>query len=208
MIACLILVSMFVAQPQAAEVVRVPPTAQRVTFDPKDPSPRVPQLREGENAICRTHFDAQIAYQHEVISRDSEDGVTVRLRDARITLSMHNTIFVPTDCRPPLRTHEEGHRVISERIYEREAEEVARHAALRMTGNTWTAPNIAEAVAAAESEFRVLYRQRLAKRIAHVNVRYDEITRHGANRDVTVVDAIDQAFDEQTTSATTRPNSP
>lgn len=204
----LLLVAMFlVAKPQAAEVVRVAPTASRITFDPKDPGPRVPKLSAGENAICETRFDAQIALQHEVVSRDSprdsQSQVVVRVRDPRITLSMNNTIYLPTDVRGPLRTHEEGHRLISERVYATEAEAIAREAADHVIAREWTAPTVEQAIALAVDEFRAQYRRALAKRIAEVNVRFDDITRHGKNADIAVVDAIDQAFEQPTTRATT-----
>jgi hypothetical protein len=129
--------------------------------------------------------------------------VTLRLIDARITLSMDNTIYLPTDVRAPLRVHEEGHRVINERIYDNGAEAIARDVMDRVLAKSWTGSTVDDATAAADAEFRAQYRERVASRITQVNERFDEITKHGGSDAIAVVDAIDQAF--ATVASATQP---
>lgn len=207
----LLVAMFFVAKPEAAEVVRVPATAHRMMFDPKEPQSYVPKLKERESAINEARFDAQGAFTHEVVS-NTQGEVTIRLLAARITLSMDNTIYLPTDVRPPLRVHEEGHRVINERVYDNDAEAIAREVADQVLSKRWSAASIELCVARADDEFRAQYRARLATRIAQVNERYDQMTAHGKNDDVNVVDAIEQAFastgSTQPATARTPPRAP
>ena len=199
----LLLVAMFlVAQPQAAQVVRVPATVHRSLFDPKEPQPYIPKMKDRENAVTQARFEARCAFTHEVVSR-TQGEVTIRLINTRITLSLDSVIYLPTDVRPPLRVHEEGHRVINERIYENEAESIAREVVSHVLEKSWTAASAERAVAAAMDEFVAQYRLQLARRATAVNERFDQITRHAANVDVTVVDAIDQAFASTMTTAPT-----
>ena len=208
MTAAFLLVAMYcVAKPQAAQVAREPATAQRILFDPKEPDASVPKMRDGENAIIEARFDAHCTFTHDVISTSSRE-VTVRLLAAKITLSMNNRIYLPTDVRQALRTHEEGHRVISERIYEKEAEMIALEVADAVLGKSWTATDADRAIESAANEFRYHYRAQIARRVAAVNERYDELTKHGRNEDITVIDAIEQAFvsAEMRVGAATRPS--
>jgi hypothetical protein len=203
MIAALLVAICLFSDRPAIIIDRTPATAQRVMFDPQDPPANIPKANEGERAIIESRFDVRCTFSHEVIS-NAVDEVTVRLRDPRITLSMHNTIYLPNDVRLALRTHEEGHRVISERIYNNEAEAIARDVAASVLQKSWTAPTIELALVRAEGDFRYEYRSRIARRLAEVNARYDQLTQHGKDNNIRAVDAIDQAFEPPPTTGPTK----
>jgi hypothetical protein len=106
---------------------------------------------------------------------------------------------VPRGARPKLTNHEEGHRVIGERIYataERAAREAARKWAGRtVTGRAETCPDAADtAVRDANHQFCQDYLEATSGWSSRVGDLYDAITDHG-RRDVAVDDAIAQAFE-------------
>jgi hypothetical protein len=185
-----------------AKIARVSATASRITFDPEHPQSYVPKLNKGESAITVCRFDCRPTFTHEVTStaqRDGQTEITLKLTSVHVSLAMENLIYLPTNVRPPLRVHEEGHRVINERIYDEEAERIAREVAASVMSKTWVARGAdretAEqtALTSAVGELCTEYRARIAPRVAQVSDKFDELTKHGAN-DASVVDAIDQAF--------------
>jgi hypothetical protein len=206
MTSVLLLATLFLAEPSlVVHVSREPATAQRVTFDPKEPQSHITKLKNGENAVTESRFDAHCELTHEVIST-SQDQVAIRITSARIALSLDTTIYLPNDVRPPLRVHEEGHRVINERIHDREANAIAGEAVDALLAKEWKATSAALAIAQAENECRAAYRQRIMRRAIEVNERFDALTAHGKNDEPKVVDAIEQAFSSATAKPTTQPS--
>jgi hypothetical protein len=109
--------------------------------------------------------------------------------------------------------HEEGHRVINERIFDEEAERIARDCTEKVLAKTWVGRGsdrdgaVKAALQSAAAEMRDEYRQQIAKRVSQVSESFDDITRHGAN-DMRVVDAIEQAFKASTAPAVTERTRP
>ena len=206
-VALLMLASQLHADPPATrptiEITRLPCTATRVMFDPKDPEPYIPRLNKGESAVTLSRFDCRADFRHELILTTERDGqieVSIKLIGARVNLALQDVIYLPTDVRPPLRVHEEGHRVINERIYDQEAERFARDVAESLLAKTWIASGadreaaVQKAIESAHTEICTVYRERIARRVSQVSDKFDELTQHGSN-DVRVVDAIERAFE-------------
>ncbi|MBC8105547.1 MAG: hypothetical protein H7Z14_03065, partial [Anaerolineae bacterium] len=144
------------------------------------------------------------SFEHELISTTDREGqieVNVKLIGARVQLALQDVIYLPTNVRPPLRVHEEGHRVINERIFDEEAERIAREVAEPMLVKTWIARGVDResavnvALESAISELRIGYRERIVQRVAQVSDKFDELTKHGSN-DLNVVEAIERAFEQ------------
>jgi hypothetical protein len=185
MMTAILLAILLLADPATVRVERIPATARRVTFDPHDPQPFIPPMHAGENALTQARFDCHCEFDPEPATAAQD---RVRLRPTRITLWLDDTIYLPTDVRLPLRTHEEGHRVINERIYDREAERLAREVAADLMSRSLNS------AASAQDAFREQYLHKLARRAVEVNARYDQLTEHGKRDDLRVIDAIEQAF--------------
>jgi hypothetical protein len=89
--------------------------AQQI-FDPANPPPDMPPLREGEQAECDSNFisDANVSGRMKKI--DSTNA-TVTVAQVKVTLQLKITIWVPDDATQHVIEHEEGHRQISEHYY-------------------------------------------------------------------------------------------
>ncbi|CAN5702077.1 hypothetical protein BH09PLA1_BH09PLA1_27030 [soil metagenome] len=205
-----------VATSPAADIARVPATARRVVFDPEHASANVPKLNPGESAVTESRFDCRAEFTCQVISESPREGqieVNLKLTGATIRLAMESRIYLPTSVRAPLRVHEEGHRVINERIYEQDASRIAAEVAQRAMDRTWTARGddaesaMGRALVSAEAEIHDEFRRAIVQRVAEVSDAYDALTRHGAN-ELLVVDAIEQAFQSVAISGRIPPPAP
>jgi hypothetical protein len=180
----------------------------RKTFDRRDPPKEMPPLGPHADAVTHFRFGCSANANYEVVSRrrdtsrrrgPSECTATARINDMDIKLDLEVTIWVPRGARKKLVDHEEGHRVIGERVYAT-AEQAARDLARRWAGRTVTgrADNCAEAadtaVRDASHQFCQDYLEATSGWSARVGDVYDAITDHG-RRDVAVDDAIAQAFE-------------
>jgi hypothetical protein len=187
------------------------PTVERLTFDPKNPPPDMPPLESGEAALCQFNFNCTVNLKYEVVEQSNDSGgggsdgrggessVAAHVRQIRITLTLHNKIYLPRGAPPKIRAHEEGHRIINERVYE-QAERVARRAALEVLTQTWRgrgADGDAAGKAATDVAVRQLcdaYLAGTAGKASRVGDIYDDLTDHGRNTRLTEADAIRQAF--------------
>jgi hypothetical protein len=189
---------------------RQPPTVERFTFDPANRPDDMPKLQPNEDAVCQ--FDFQCGAQFKSITesqRDVSSGVevTVRIETMSITLTLVNRIWLPRNATAKLRTHEEGHRIINERIYE-SAGEIAEEIARRIVEQPWTATGetvelaSSNALRSALRAFCKEYHERVADRAYRIGVIYDELTRHGRRMRPTEAEAIDMAFERESRERT------
>jgi hypothetical protein len=125
---------------------------------------------------------------------------TVRVESIMLRLGLTATIWLPTDARPKLVNHEEGHRVIIQRIYDEFAEDAARQDAQPWIGKTSSGEGktCPAAQQAAISKVTADVGQAYMKATGHwarrVGDRYDVLTKHGRRRELAEAEAIDQAF--------------
>lgn len=191
------------AEPEPQILVdRQPPTVERVMFDPKNPPADMPKLHPGEAALCQFNFNCNVKLKYEVLDESgtgSTTSVSAHIRQVHVTLTLHDRIYVPRGGTPKIRAHEEGHRVINERVYE-DAEAVARKAALEVLTQVWRGRGDSpDAAAKAATDLAVQhlcdeYLAGTAGKAAHVGEIFDELTKHGRNTRMTEADAIRRAF--------------
>lgn len=165
-----------------------PPTVARVTFDPQAPPPKMPTLGPDETAVAIAEF--RVAVGVEVMSGGSErlaDGsrrAKVTVTNVQVDTTLHTTIYLPPDATSSLAAHEEGHRLVAERVYA--AAETPFRALVEpylgrvLTGDGETLD------AARDAATRDLVEELSGAWLAHThgiseptNILYDEITDHG-----------------------------
>ena len=187
------------ADPQIV-IDRQPPAVERVQFDPKNLPADMPKLHPGEAALCQMNFNCQVQLRYEVVEQGAgRASVSARIRRIQMTLTLNNKIYFPRGANPKIRAHEEGHRIINERVYE-DAEQVARAAALDVLTQTWRGtgddPGAAGKAATDEAVKKLCdaYLAGTADKAHRVGQIYDELTDHGRNTRLAEADAIRQAF--------------
>src|SRR5688572_8122863 len=137
------------------KVEKTPPVITRKTFDPRNPPKEMPPLGPRADAVTHFRFGCATNASYETTSRrpDRRRGectATARINELTARLELEITIWVPRGARQALVDHEEGHRVIAERVYET-AEKAARAEAAKWVGRSVTgkAGNCAAAADAA-----------------------------------------------------------
>lgn len=203
-------------KPSDVVIERTPPDVQTRTFDPKNPPPEMPPLREGEAAVTQSSFTCQTLIAATIIDQHrTSQGctATVRVTSVKTTITLGVTIWLPTKGSKKLTAHEDGHRIIDEMFYEG-AEAVARRLSTEMLGQRRVGKG-ADCDAAAQAAIKeagdqlcgdyMVAVQRPASRVQEL---YDEITDHGRKR-ISEAAAIKQATARQKKEAeegaTTKP---
>jgi hypothetical protein len=165
------------------------------TFDLASPPGEMPALTSGENAVCDSNFVSNATVGGETRQSDATHG-TVTVTQAKMTLLLKITIWVPTDATAHVIEHEQGHRQISEYYYQT-AEKLAERIAGRYVGKQ---VDIAGADLQAESSkvLREMASQITAEYNKELNpeptqLLYDDITDHSRNG-VEAKDAVDHAI--------------
>ena len=208
-IVLLALASLAAAQPSATQpgdviVERAQPDVKTRTFDPRNPPPDMPPLREGEAAVTESNFSCQTVIAATIIDQQrSSQGctATVRVTSVKTTITLGITIWLPERGNKKLTAHEDGHRIIDERFYA-DAEEVARRLSTEMLGQRRVGKG-PDCDSAAQTAIReagdqlcgdyMVAVQRPASRVQEL---YDEITDHGRNR-IREAAAIQRAIERQ-----------
>ena len=194
---------------RGVKVQKVPPAVARKTFDRRDPPPEMPPLGPRADAVTHFRFGCSTNASYEVTSRrrDTRRGAggaggctaTARINDLTVRLELEITIWLPRGARQKLIDHEEGHRVIAERVYET-AERAAREEARKWVGRSVTgrADDCAAAADAAVREanhkFCEAYLEATSGWSGRVGDLYDQITDHGRRDRPDVDEAIELAF--------------
>ena len=208
---------------QRVTVKRSPVVVEHKRFDPRRPPADMPPLEDNANAVTQYRFGCATSVQSSVINRrrvrnvSSADGApgaggrassgapgcaaTVRVEGINVELDLKVTIWLPVNARRKLEDHEDGHRVIVERIYDQAAEKAGRDAARKWVGKT-VAGEAKDCPAAAQDALRKVnealgqeYMDATSGWAGRVGDRYDALTDHGRRRDVAESDAIEQAFE-------------
>jgi len=187
---------------------RAPPTARRISFDIVRPPGDMPKLNPGEAAICQYHFDCNVNVTYELgpgpATQPASEGALVTasatIRAVRVRLTLENRIYLPNGANAKIRAHEEGHRIINERVYETAAAE-ARAAAMEVITRSWTGVGATPDAAGKDATDKAVkalgdaYLARTAGVASRVGDIYDELTKHGRHTRLKESDAIEQAFD-------------
>src|SRR4051812_8824179 len=168
---------------------RAEPTVQRVTIDPAHPPPKMPRMHPGEAALTQYYFDCAVHVKYEIVDMqhlpDGRVEITAQIRMARVKLTLDDRIYIPTNANLPLRTHEEGHREINERVFATVAEPAAKALAERILVKEWKGVGPDEDAAGkaatdvAVNELCNAYLSVVAGQASRVGDEYDRITMHG-----------------------------
>jgi hypothetical protein len=193
----------------------------RRTFDRANPPKEMPPLGPRADAVTHIRFGCSANASYEVTSRRHDTSrrrgaaggcsATARIDDLDVRLELEITIWVPRGARPKLVNHEEGHRVIAERIYET-AERAAREEAAKWVGHavSGTAETCAAAAAGAmrDANQRLCeaYLEATSGWSGRVGNLYDEITDHGRRDNPTVQQGIAEAFERDAAERGSRPS--
>lgn len=211
------------ASPRGLKIQKAPPVVARKTFDRRDPPPEMPPLGPRADAVTHFRFGCSTNASYEVTSRrrhprgrdisrrrggnTGADGnrpggctATARINDLTVQVELEITIWLPRGARQKLIDHEEGHRIIAERVYAT-AERAARDEALKWVGRTVTgrandcATAADAAVREASHKFCEAYLDATSGWSGRVGDLYDQITDHGRRDRPGVPEAIELAFD-------------
>jgi hypothetical protein len=195
-------------------VKREPIDVQYKTFDPEHPPEGMPHLNPGESAITSYNFRILPRADYEVADRkQTADGWTasVDVHGVVMTLQLHVVVYTPIGASDKLKAHEEGHRKISEQVYQERAISAARTAGALLDGKTLTGQGpdwkkaAGNAVIPPAEVMAKDYLKHTADIAEEVNDIYDELTQHGTN-DKPEAEAIKEAFAKSIANhPTTRP---
>jgi len=184
------------AQAQELSVSKQPPSVQYKTFDPRNPPKDMPKLSNSEAAVTHYEFGLSVRLSYQPLDAIREgDGFSAGIRVESIALrtTMGVVVWLPRDCPPALRAHEEGHRQLAEMFY-KDAEAIARKAARPYVGRIITGhgndPSAARTDATSKLTNGVIdaYMAQTKTPAERVNRYFDEITSHGASRKVNAVE--------------------
>lgn len=193
-------------------VEKAPVVVVRKTFDRRNPPKDMPPLGRHADAVTHFKFGCATNASYEVTSRRRDTSrrrggtggctATARINDLEVRIELEITVWVPRGARQKLVDHEEGHRVIGERVYET-AERVAREEAAKWVGRSVTAKaeNCEAAADAAVREanhkFCQAYLERTSGWSSRVGDRYDDLTDHGRRDRPTAEEAVELAFERE-----------
>lgn len=176
-------------------IVKQPAAFVTRTFDPAAPPSDMPPATPGENAACDSEFQSSANVGGESRQTDATHA-TLTVTQAKVTLQLNITVWVPIGVTPHVIEHEEGHRQISEYYYQT-ADNVAERIAATYMGKQ---VEISGTDLSAESN-KIL--QQMATEITDqynkelnpqpTQLLYDTITDHSRN-EVVVKDAVSAAI--------------
>ena len=175
-----------------------PSTTQRVIVE----NPATMPAHHDEDAWCQIFFNCSVHLKYEIVEQSAGDGrcfVAARIKQVNVTLTLEDTIFLPKHGTEKLKAHEDGHRRINERVYEK-AEEAARAAAREVMAKRWEGAGSDEDAAGKEATDKAVkelcdqYLNATAEKALRIGRKYDELTNHGRRVRPTEDEAIDKAF--------------
>lgn len=193
---------------EAAEIANVkiekqPPTVERVQFNPWLPFTPRPKLGPGEKAFTECPYNLTVAFDDiELIEQEERRGrwfVSIRPKNVRVKLFLPIKIWTPVGAPQKCLEHEDGHRIIAERVYEFAddivkfyAEQVYQCSSLGEGASVELA--VRDAYKRASSELNQNYKKTVVDYFTMVSDEYDRLTNHGL-LPVAEQDAIKESFD-------------
>jgi hypothetical protein len=182
----------------------------------------MPAMGPRADAITESKYGCVAAVEYTVVSRRPEGRArrgagagagagaaagpctaSARIETVHVTLDLTVTIWLPRRCPPKLAAHEDGHRVIYERIFQEHAEAAARAAARKLVGRTLTATAdncqaaVESAIHDANQAFCNDYVAATAGWSSRVSARFDALTSHGKLTDPSIDEAIRRSFEDE-----------
>lgn len=204
---CCFIIILFLARLASAQAVTVekhPPVIEIHRFDPAHPPASMPALEPDTRAQTLWAHNCSTFLRCSLIDAQRQPGgvrVNTQIISASIKLDLTITLWLPQDCSARLREHEEGHRAIAERIYQK-AETAARAAAGLVIGKHYSADGpdreaaLQKCIDQASKELGDSYVQRVNGPTSRASQAYDRLTAHGRNTTPTTTRAVEQAIEE------------
>jgi hypothetical protein len=186
------------------KVEKLPSVVERRIFNPWNPFAPRPKLKPDEQALTEFSYDLSVLMDDiDVIDKEERHGrwfVHIRPKNLRATLSLPVIIWLPQGAPKKCIEHEEGHRVIVQRVYEF-ADGIVKHYAQRTYSEVSPGEGpsfelaIKDAHKRAVSDLNKNYRSTIFDYSLMLTQEYDRITNHGLNP-ISETDAIKQTFDK------------
>jgi len=187
----------------AVTVDRKPAVIERKMFDPGHRPSDMPALTGHESAVTQSQFECSVTLSYQVLSHKEQGGgckAFLKVQGISVALQLKIVIWLPEGATPKLSAHEEGHRQIAERVYER-AEKAARLIAKTVDETTIGGQAVdcdgaeKQATQNASSRFCESYLDQTARPSARVSEIYDDLTAHGTREEPAEDEAIRRAFE-------------
>lgn len=183
-------------------VEKAAPTVERKEFNPWIPFTPQPKLEKGQKALTEFAFKLKVRFDDvDVLQKEDRRGrwfVTIRPKGVHATMSLPVVIWLPPGAPQKCIRHEEGHRIIAERVYQF-AGDILRHYAAQTYSTDYKGEGasvelaIQDAYKRAISELNANYRGTVFDYALMVTQEYDRLTNHGLNP-IAENDAIEQSF--------------
>lgn len=185
------------------KVDRRPATVERRFFNPWNPFEAHPQLEKGQQALTEFSYDLSVGIDDiDVVDSEDRHGrwfVHIRPKNVHATLELPITIWIPQGAPKKCVAHEEGHKVIVERVYEF-AGDIILHYANRIHREVSPGEGGSFELAIKDAHKRIVsdlnkdYRSTVFDYSLMITKEYDRITNHGLNP-ISEDDAIKKSFD-------------
>jgi hypothetical protein len=155
------------------------------TFNPKNPPPEMPRLKEGEAAVTESKFACGVQLEVQITQAPGQKP-TMTIVGVSASLELGVEIWLPTDVTRKIRAHEDGHRQISETAYKR-GEETAKKLGGKYIGRQLEIKSIESrdtqpVIQRAANAFCEEYLGAIEVPSQKIQQKYDELTDHGRNR--------------------------
>lgn len=185
------------------KVDRKPATVERRFFNPWNPFEAHPQLEKGQQALTEFSYDLSVGIDDiDVVDREERRGrwfVHIRPKNLHATLELPITIWIPQGAPKKCVAHEEGHKVIVERVYEF-AGDIISHYATKSFNDICAGEGASFELAIKDAHKRIVsdlnknYRGTVFDYSLMITREYDRITNHGLNP-ISEDEAIKKSFD-------------
>lgn len=185
---------------EAVELKRSPTTMETRSFDPKHLPKPAPPIQPPEAACCVWDFDCNIDLDYTLGEQGPIAGlgpVQAKITGVRATLGLKVVIWLPKGASAELKAHEEGHRAIAQRVYDK-SEPAVKKLLQSHIGKTFDGDNAETAGGAAEAAGAALAKaciNLMGDQAGPVSAMYDEITNHSLKKDPPAEKAVELAFE-------------
>jgi hypothetical protein len=191
-------------------VEKAAPTIERKEFNPWIPFTPQPKLEKGQKAFTEYAFKLKVGIGGvDVTEQEERHGrwfVKIKLKNIKANLSLPIVIWLPPGAPQKCIRHEEGHRMIAERVYGFAGDIVKHYAALtcatefRGEGASVELA-VQDAYKRGVSELNQSYRETVFDYALMVTKEYDRLTNHGL-LPIGENEAIEQSFQKSSSEMT------
>lgn len=191
-------------------VEKAAPTVERKEFNPWIPFTPQPKLEKGQKALTEFAFNLKVRFDDvDILQKDERHGrwfVTIRPKDVHASMSLPVVIWLPPGAPQKCIRHEEGHRMIAERVYQF-AGDILKHYAVQTYTSEYRGEGASVELAVHDAYKRAInqlnsnYRGTVFDYALMVTREYDRLTNHGLNP-ISESDAIEQSFSNSSSEMT------